>query len=428
MSSSGGFVIDAVDTCLFEGFDVYFCSGDAIFFAAVTDKDEFGFLFKGRHVGDVGEADAAAAEDADVGESVKVRESNCAGLHAAHGEASHGTMRLIGDGAEVSVDVGNEVVNEDVLEGGKVKVRTWAWSWIDSIVGPGCGEGVCGAAGGSGEGVSAEFHDDNEGRGFSFGEEVVHDPAGVTLASPAGFVFTRAVLQVERRITLAAVFVVIRWRVNEGVPVCIGGFGKIPELAKLAVRHIFEGVKILVFGREFDGATPASGAVKEMAVRVGNFGAVNIDGVVMKSFIQRPSVAEPCAVVAFCECATVPETNGDGLSFGCDDAEFNAAFGVDLGILFAALIGSGGFPVIGGFVGLRADGLGGEDRNGEEKQSFGFHGVLRELQGLGRKRTEWCEDSERVRQGNDLFDEKWGVWEEGRMERDERDNGEGFQI
>ena len=348
MGSSRGLVVNAVDAGLFEGFDVGFCRGDAVFFAAVTDKDEFGFLFESRHVRDVREADAAAAENADVRESVEVGEGDGVGLHAAHGEASHGAMRLVRDGAEMCVDVRNEVINEDMLEGGEVE--GWASSWSSSVV------GAAGAADTAGEGISAEFHDDNEGTGFSFGEEVVHNPAGVALAAPAGFVFASAVLQIERGVTLAALVVIGR-RVNKGVPVGVGGFGEIPELAKLAMRHIFECIKILIFGRDFYSATPTSCAVEEVAVRIGNFGAIDIDGVIVKPFVQGPGVTEPRAVVAFCECAAVPETDSNRLSLRREDAEFDTALGVDLRILFAALIGGGGFPVIGGFVGLSASEL-----------------------------------------------------------------------
>jgi len=77
----------------------------------------------------------------------------------------------------------------------------------------------------------------------------------------------------------------------------------------------------------------------------------------MKPYVERSSVAGPCAIVALCEGAAVPETDANGLGLGCDNAEFNAAFGVDLRILFAALIGRRGFPVIRGFVGLGTDKL-----------------------------------------------------------------------
>ncbi len=93
MGSSRGFVINAVDAGLFQGLDVGFCSGEAVFFTAVADEDEFGLLFKGGHVCNIGNGDTAAAENADVRESVKVREGDGASLHAAHGEAGHSAMR-----------------------------------------------------------------------------------------------------------------------------------------------------------------------------------------------------------------------------------------------------------------------------------------------------------------------------------------------
>jgi hypothetical protein len=375
VGGSRGFVINAIDTGLFQGFDVGFCRGEAVFFAAVTDKDEFGFLFESRQIRDVREANAAAAEHANVGERVEVRESDYAGLHAAHREASHGAMRLIGEGAEICVDVGNEIINKDMLESGEVEVRTWAWSWFGRVVGSG------GAASATSEWIPAEFHGDNKRPGFSFGEEVVHDPAGVSLASPAGFVFTGAVLQIEHGITIATALVVIGRRVNERVPVGVGGFGEIPELAKLAMRHIFERIKILIFGRDFDSAAPPSRAVEKVAVRIRNFGSIDINRIVVKTFVQWPGVAGPGTVVAFCELAAVPETYANGLSFGRDDAEFDPTFGVNLRILFAPLIGGGGSPVIGGFVSLRASELECKNCDGEDKYGFRIHGIYLILQG-----------------------------------------------
>ncbi len=234
---------------------------------------------------------------------------------------------------------------------------------------------VVGAASTTGEGIATEFHDDDEGPGFSFGEEVVHDPAGMALTAPAGFIFARAVLEIERGITLAAL-VIIRRRVNEGVAIRIGGFGKIPELAKLAMRHIFERVKILVLGGDFNGAAPTSGAVKEVAVGIGNVCAIDVDGVIVKSFVERPGVAGPCAVVTLCEWTAVSETDADGLSPRRHDTEFDPALGVDLRILFAALIGGSGFPIVGWLIGLRASGLECEEGNGEEEEVFPFHGLL----------------------------------------------------
>jgi hypothetical protein len=183
------------------------------------------------------------------------------------------------------------------------------------------------------------------------------------------------VLQIEHGITIATALVVIGRRVNERVPVGVGRFGKIPELAKVAMRHVFKSVKILIFGWELDCAAPTSRAVEKVAVRIGNVSAVNVDGVVMKTFVQRPGVAGPGAIFAFCELAAVPETYANGLSFGRDDAEFDPPFGINLRIFFATLNGGGGSPVIGGFVGLRASELACKNCGGEEEYGFRIHGI-----------------------------------------------------
>ena len=67
--------------------------------------------------------DAAAAEDADVGELVEIGQSDLPGLHAAHGQAGHGAIRLVGERAEIGVDEGNQIVDEHALERAEVEVR-----------------------------------------------------------------------------------------------------------------------------------------------------------------------------------------------------------------------------------------------------------------------------------------------------------------
>ena len=72
----------------------------------------------------------------------------------------------------------------------------------------------------------------------------------------------------------------------------------------------------------------------------------------METLVQRPGVARPRAVLAFCEWAAVPETHPNAQGFRGDYAKFDAAFRIVLRIFFASLIGRRRFPVIGWFVGL----------------------------------------------------------------------------
>jgi hypothetical protein len=145
------------------------------------------------------------------------------------------------------------------------------------------------------------------------------------------------------------------------------------NLAELPVRHLFERVEVRILCGHFDGAAPTSGTVEIVAVRIGNFGPIDDDGVVMKPFVQRSGVANPGAVLLLREGAAVPETHAHALGLGRDDAEFHAALRVHLWILLARLIGRRGFPIIHRrFVLDHAD-LSRQNRSEREKREFCFH-------------------------------------------------------
>src|SRR5438046_7510636 len=118
------------------------------------------------------------------------------------------------------------------------------------------------------------------------------------------------------------------------------------NFAKLAVRHILERVEVRILRGNFDRAAPTSGAIEIMAVRIGNVGPVDVDGVVVEAFVQWTRVAGPRAVLILRKGAAISETHADALGFGCNDTEFRAAFRIDLWILFARLIGWRRFPII----------------------------------------------------------------------------------
>ena len=106
MTGVGRHIEVTVDACRFQRFGIRLgvaaeaaAAASAIaakFTAAVADEHHLDLLLEGGHVGDVRRGDAAAAEDADVGELVEVGQGDRPGLHAAHGQAGHGAMRLIG--------------------------------------------------------------------------------------------------------------------------------------------------------------------------------------------------------------------------------------------------------------------------------------------------------------------------------------------
>ena len=98
-------------------------SGSAVFATTVTDEHDLDVLLEGVRIGDLGRGNAAAAEDADVGELVEVSQGDGARLHAAHGEPGHGPVRLIWEGAEVGVNERNQIFNEHSRERIEVELR-----------------------------------------------------------------------------------------------------------------------------------------------------------------------------------------------------------------------------------------------------------------------------------------------------------------
>ena len=113
------------------------------------------------------------------------------------------------------------------------------------------------------------------------------------------------------------------------------------------MRHILQGVEILVFGGDFNATAPTAGAIVIQAARVWNGGAINPDLVVMETFILGSSDADPGTVRLLGQrVAGGTDIELDGLGLGCNDAGADAAFRIDLGILFALLVGGRRLPVI----------------------------------------------------------------------------------
>src|SRR5690348_11155089 len=103
VSRARRYVVVSVDTRLFESFGVRLrvaaewsavgarpAVGGVHLAAAVADKHQFDLFLEGRHVGDVRQSNAAAAEDANMGKLVEIRQGDGSSLHAAHRQTGHG--------------------------------------------------------------------------------------------------------------------------------------------------------------------------------------------------------------------------------------------------------------------------------------------------------------------------------------------------
>jgi hypothetical protein len=86
--------------------------------------------------------------------------------------------------------------------------------------------------------VAAVIHHDDKRLRFSFGDQVVHDEVRATLAPPAGFVFTSAVLQIQHRVANVCRLVIIGRRIDEAAARGVGAFREVEVLAKLAMRDV----------------------------------------------------------------------------------------------------------------------------------------------------------------------------------------------
>ena len=59
-------------------------------------------------------------------------------------------------------------------------------------------------------------------------------------------------------------------------------------LPQLAVRHVLEGIEVLVLGGNLDAAAPAAGAVEILAVGVGYLRAIDHNLVIVKALVLGP--------------------------------------------------------------------------------------------------------------------------------------------
>ena len=284
----------------------------AEFAAAVADEYQLDLLLETGRIVDIVRGDAAAAEEADVGELVEVLQGDLPGLHSAHGQAGHGAMGLIGERAEVGIDVGDQLVDENRLE------------WPDVETCEAADPDVVGHAVG---------HHDEEGLRLAFGDQVVHDQIGVALVAPGGFILAPAVLQVQHRIALGLVLVVVGRRVDKGTAGGVGALRGEENLLHSAVGNVLEGVEVLVVGGDFDAAFPASRTVEVQGAGIVECSPINREMVVVEAFIQRPLPwCQPRRRLRPLErrSLTSAQTHADALGLGRDDAKSSVALGVDL--------------------------------------------------------------------------------------------------
>src|SRR4051812_43416979 len=106
-------------------------------------------------------------------------------------------------------------------------------------------------------------------------------------------------LEIQNRIALGRILLIIRRGVNEAAEFGISALGMVEGLAELAVRHILDRVEALVRGGYFEPAAPAATAIEIQAARVRHLRAVDHDLIIVETFVLRPRDADPGAILTF---------------------------------------------------------------------------------------------------------------------------------
>ena len=275
------------------------------FLAAAGEEDEVGLAAVLEVLGGI---DAATQQTVGT-ERLGTGQGDVARLHAAHGEAGHGAVLLVGLRAEVAVDVGDEFIDEN---GFKLVPVEGVEATEAHLVGHAVG------------------HDDDERYALAIGDEVVHDEIGVPLIAPGCLVLAPTVLEVEDRVLLL-VLLVLRGRIDEGALDGAGALRGEENLLDLAVGHVIaESIEGSIVGGNFDAALPTAGTV--VVVRTGVVEDATVDGdvVVVEAFVHGAfRGAPPEAVVTLREvgAATTAEAEADvhRLGIGCLYAEAGIA-------------------------------------------------------------------------------------------------------
>ena len=147
----------------------------------------------------------SAAEQPDVRELIEVDHRDGRGLHAAHRQARHRAVVLVGQRAEVGVDPGDQIIDHELSVSaapGTADTKPGSAAAAGACAGapaPGAA-GRCRAPGPPAATHGAGFHDHDHGFDLARGKQVVEDHIGPAHLDPDPLVFAAAVLQIQHRV------------------------------------------------------------------------------------------------------------------------------------------------------------------------------------------------------------------------------------
>ena len=228
------------------------------------------------------ETEDGPAEGAHVGELVKVGKHHVEGLVAAPRQSCHSTVLTVGEGPEVGIDIGNEVVEQYGVESIAVVVGATAtevlWWSLDV----------------------AALHHHNHRYGLAVGNGVVHDVLHVALLRPACLVLTHTVLQVEHGIAflLHLLQLILGGGVDHGMAPCFRRLRPVVDAAYLTVGDTLLRTVVVALGTlgNLDAASLAVAAEECLRRWVDEVHATYINKIIMETYHQRVGDSHPAAL------------------------------------------------------------------------------------------------------------------------------------
>src|ERR1035437_9102232 len=94
------------------------------------------------------------------------------------------------------------------------------------------------------------------------------------LISPTTFPLAISMLQIEHRIAFGHILVVFRRSLYKTVPDCLTGLAVVVDFSQLAVRHVFQGIEVLILCWDFDIVAPSPRTDNESTARIRYFGTI----------------------------------------------------------------------------------------------------------------------------------------------------------
>ena len=186
----------------------------------------------------------------------------------------------------------------------------------------------------------AVIHDHDEWNGLALGNQVVKDLSGVALGGPALLIFGISMLEIQDRILLVGVVLVLCGQIDIAVAHAFCSLGPIILLLDCALRHILDLPEIHVGGRDLDTAAPTSGTEEINGSGIGHRRSVDIQLIVVEAYILGIGSSGPYTILILDHLVpSAADVQLDGIGLRGTELGAYGTLGVHHGILMSQLVG-----------------------------------------------------------------------------------------